>query len=158
MGVRKAMSEAAVFRMRALLNQPATSGQVASVRRACTRYARHLRDGSMPVRCDGDLRNQLANFRRSQQGQRELDQQVRQVLNSHGELPWSFNQYYNFARQIAKLKASDISADSLSREASVLADVWSARGLNRATLAEVCRTVFSIVFDLGAGISQPPAV
>jgi len=74
-----------------------------------------------------------------------MELQVKQVCDGAGVATIQYPFYLCFGREMWSLVRSDISGESLAKEAKVLVDKWKARGLTEAVLQAVRTDVFNVV-------------
>ncbi|MBM3331718.1 hypothetical protein FJY68_07710 [candidate division WOR-3 bacterium] len=74
-----------------------------------------------------------------------MELQVKQVCDGAGVPTIQYPFYLCFGREMWKLSRSDISGESLAKEAAVLIAKWKARGLTEAVLQAIRTDVFNVV-------------
>ena len=73
-----------------------------------------------------------------------MELQVKQVCDGAGVATIQYPFYLCFGREMWSLSRSDISGESLAKEAKVLIDKWKARGLTEAVLQGIRTDVFNV--------------
>ena len=73
-----------------------------------------------------------------------MELQVKQVCDGAGVPTIQYPFYLCFGREMWSLSRSDISGESLAKEAKVLIDKWKARGLTEAVLQGIRTDVFNV--------------
>jgi len=114
-----------------------------SLDRACRRYVRAAKQGRLPVRGDGDVADQVEQYRAAMMRERWLVDSTRAVLaecriTRATELP-----YLNFARRVDKL-VRKYSEQTLANEVRRAAELWVLNGARREVLVQILRRVFEL--------------
>jgi hypothetical protein len=74
--------------------------------------------------------------------------QVKNLLDQVGVSVIWYPYYHSFARQVDKcVRTVDSSAEALRSEVGFVVEHWTARGLNRAILVDICYQVFNISLE-----------
>ena len=73
-----------------------------------------------------------------------MELQVKQVCDGAGVPTIQYPFYLCFGREMWSLTRKDISGESLAKEAKVLVDKWTARGLTSAVLQGIRTDVFNV--------------
>jgi len=73
-----------------------------------------------------------------------MELQVKQVCDGAGVATIQYPFYLCFGREMWSLVRSDISGESLAKEAAVLVAKWKARGLTEAVLQGIRTDVFNV--------------
>lgn len=115
-----------------------------TIDRICEKYELKLRTGRMPGRVDGDREVQIAAYRRGAERAEALRSAVAAILDREGvpSIYWAY--YYDFGRQLAKMKIKDWTLETLLIEARMQLEVWVARGLKRLVLEHVGLECFDL--------------
>ena len=73
-----------------------------------------------------------------------MELQVKQVCDGAGVSVIQIPFYLNFGREIWALSRKEVSGETLAKEAKVLIDKWTARGLTSAVLQGIRTDVFNV--------------
>ena len=73
-----------------------------------------------------------------------MELQVKQTCDASGVPTIQYPFYLNFGREIWALSRKEVSGETLAKEAKVLIDKWTARGLTSAVLQGIRTDVFNV--------------
>ena len=103
--------------------KPTDRRSIISVECAVSRYARSVRQGSVPCRADGNAEGQAANYRDAAERTELRAEQVRHVIMAHGVSLIQFMIYRNFGLHVDKLcrdySGESLRLDGLGRDATL---------------------------------------
>ena len=115
----------------------------AIVERAHQRYTNSVLQGFSPCRADGDAVAQSSNYVEATERAELRADQVREVLMGHGVQLIQFVPYRNFGLHVDKLVRNHSGA-TLRNLVLAAIEYWSAYGLRKEVLSDICVQVFGL--------------
>jgi hypothetical protein len=114
-----------------------------------------VRNYELQLRCkmvgrarSGTVEAQVQHYAVAQAHNYTVVVQVKNLLDQIGVSVIWYPYYHSFARQVDKcVRSIEFSAEARRKEASLIVDHWTARGLNRAILVDICYQVFNISLE-----------
>jgi hypothetical protein len=111
--------------------------------RACRRYKRSLKAGTVRVRADGDTQAQYTHYREARERTRAHTGQIRELLYQRGAAICLLASYCNFTKHLGRV-CREYDAATLRHLVQMALDRWTAKGLDRDVLLAIAEEVFGV--------------